>query len=75
MASAGARIEHVEHVTTQLPYALTVAGICFVVYLLAGLIHNSLVCLLFGAALIIGTLAVIRTMIRKKSGGKLQRER
>ena len=66
MASAGARIDHVEHVTTQLPYALTVAGISFVVYILAGLVHNSLICLAAGVVLTVGTLALIKLIIRKR---------
>ena len=60
MASAGAQIDHVEHVETQLPYALTVAGVCFAVYLLAGFIHSSLICLASGAVLIVGVLFLIR---------------
>lgn len=67
MASAGTQIDHVEHVETQLPYALTVAGICFAVYLLAGFVHSSLICLAAGAVLTIGTLYVIRLIVSRLS--------
>ena len=62
MASAGAQIDHVEHVETQLPYALTVAAICFTVYLLAGFVHSSMICLAAGAVLTIGTLYLINAV-------------
>ena len=67
MASAGAQIEHVNHVSTQLPYAMTVAGICFVNYLIAGFIQNAAICLIIGAGLVIGTLVVIRSLVNKNS--------
>ena len=62
MSSAGAQCEHVEHVSTQLPYALTVAAISFVCYLMAGFVQNWLVVLPAGAALTVGTLFVLRAM-------------
>ena len=65
MASAGANVDHIEHVSTQLPYALTVAGTSFVCYILAGIIRNAVVCLLLGAALIIGLLFVLRGRQKK----------
>ncbi|MCQ2585878.1 MAG: Na+/H+ antiporter NhaC family protein [Treponema sp.] len=60
MASAGAECEHVNHVSTQLPYALTCAGISFICYILAGLMHNWIVPLIVGIAGIIGLLVVIK---------------
>ena len=60
MASAGAECEHVNHVSTQLPYALTCAGVSFVCYVLAGLMHNWIVPLIVGIAGIIGLLVVIK---------------
>ena len=65
MASAGANVNHIEHVSTQLPYALTVAGISFVCYILAGFVRNWIVCLLVGAALVIGLLFVLRSRQKK----------
>ena len=60
MASAGAQIEHINHVSTQLPYALSVAGISFVTYIVAGFVQNAAVSLLVGAALVICFLLVMR---------------
>ncbi|MBQ8612741.1 MAG: Na+/H+ antiporter NhaC family protein [Ruminiclostridium sp.] len=60
MASAGARCNHVKHVSTQLPYAITVAGISFFMYIVASLIKNPVICLIIGAALTIGTLLLIK---------------
>ncbi len=60
MASAGAKCNHVKHVTTQLPYALTVAGISFVMYLVASLVKNPVICLIIGTALTIGTLFILK---------------
>ncbi len=60
MASAGAMCNHVNHVSTQLPYVVTVGLICFVNYVLAGLIQNAVICLMIGAALTLGALFVIR---------------
>lgn len=62
MASAGAQIEHVNHVSTQLPYALTVAGISFVTYIAAGFIQNWIISLLIGAVLTVAVLLVLRHM-------------
>ena len=60
MSSAGAQCDHVEHVSTQLPYAITVAAISFVTYLLAGFIQSWTITLPIGAALTVGTLLVIK---------------
>ena len=65
MASAGANVNHIEHVSTQLPYALTVAGISFVCYILAGFVRNWILCLLVGATLIIGVLFILRGRQKK----------
>ena len=60
MSSAGARCVHVNHVATQLPYAITVAVISMVCFLLAGFIQNAWICLAVGAVLVIGFLLVMR---------------
>ncbi|MBP5239199.1 MAG: Na+/H+ antiporter NhaC family protein [Oscillospiraceae bacterium] len=65
MASAGANVNHIEHVSTQLPYALTVAGISFVCYILAGFARSWVLCLLVGAALVIGLLFFLRSRQKK----------
>ena len=67
MASAGAECNHVAHVSTQLPYALTVAGISFVTYLLAGFVPLWYVCLPVGAALTVGTLILIKFLSKKQA--------
>ena len=66
MASAGAQVEHVKHVSTQLPYAVTVAAISFVTYIIAGLVKNAVISLVAGTILTIGTLFVIKTIVSKK---------
>ena len=53
MSSAGARCVHVIHVSTQLPYAMTGAGISFLCFLLAGFVQNALICLAAGTVLIL----------------------
>lgn len=60
MASAGAQCNHVNHVTTQLPYAVTVAAVSFVTYLLAGFVKNAFICLPIGIVLMVGTLIIIQ---------------
>ena len=60
MASAGAQCNHVNHVSTQIPYAMVVAGACLVGYIVAGFTQNVLFTFLAGLA----TLAVILTVIR-----------
>ncbi len=66
MASAGAQSNHVNHVTTQLPYAITVAAVSFVTYLIAGFVKNAFICLPIGIVLMAGTLIVIRKMTAEK---------
>jgi len=70
MASAGANVNHVQHVSTQLPYALTVAGVSFVNYIIAGLVKNVVICLITGIVLMLGTLFVLRAVVGKDTSGK-----
>ena len=69
MASAGAHCYHLNHVFTQIPYALTVAGVSFVSFILAGLIQNVFVNLLIAVVLMVATLLVIRAIVNKKHAG------
>ena len=62
MASAGAQCNHVNHVSTQLPYAMTVAAVSFVTYVIAGFVQNAWICLPIGIILMTGTLVVIRAI-------------
>ena len=71
MASAGAQCNHVEHVSTQLPYAITVAGVSFVCYILAGVMQSVglywWVSLPVGIVLMIGTLFGIKLFLARKA--------
>ena len=67
MASAGAQCNHVNHVSTQLPYALTVAGVSTVTYILAGFIRNWMIVLPIGIVLMVATLFVIKSVVTKKA--------
>ena len=60
MASAGAQCNHINHVSTQLPYALTAAIVSMVAYIFAGFIRNWLICLPIGIALMVVTLLAIK---------------
>ena len=60
MASAGAQCDHIQHVSTQLPYAISVAGISFVTYIVAGFVQNAVICLAIGAVLTIGFLLFMK---------------
>lgn len=66
MASAGAQCNHVNHVSTQLPYAMTVAAVSFVTYIIAGFVQNAWICLPIGSILMTGTLLVIRAITGKE---------
>ena len=67
MASAGAQCDHLTHVSTQLPYAITVAAVSCVTFIFAGFIQNWVVCLAIGAVLMVATLFVLRSMEAKKN--------
>ena len=60
MASAGAQCDHIQHVSTQLPYAVSVAGLSFVTYIVAGFVQNAIVCLAVGAVLTVAFLFVMK---------------
>ena len=64
MASAGAQCDHVTHVSTQLPYAMTVAGVSFAAYIIAGFIPNAFIALPIAIVLMLGTLFVMRNLLR-----------
>ena len=66
MASAGAQCDHVKHVSTQMPYAITVAVLSFITYIIAGFVKNPVICLLIGIALTIGTLLVAKILYQNK---------
>ncbi|MBD5456571.1 MAG: Na+/H+ antiporter NhaC family protein [Lachnospiraceae bacterium] len=62
MASAGAQCEHVNHVSTQLPYAVVAAAVSFITYIVAGFVQNAWIALPVGIVLMLGALLVIRNM-------------
>ncbi len=66
MASAGAQCDHVVHVSTQLPYAITVACVSFVSYIIAGFIPDALIVLPIGIILMIVTLIIMRIFFSAK---------
>lgn len=66
MASTGAQCDHVNHVSTQLPYALTVAAVCVVGYLLSGFVHNVFIVLGFSLVLMLAVLFAIRFFVKRK---------
>ena len=70
MASAGAQCNHVNHVSTQLPYAFTVAGVCAVGYLVAGLTQNVIVVLAVSIILLFAVLFGIKYMQKTKKKSK-----
>lgn len=67
MSSAGAQCDHVNHVSTQIPYAFTVALISFVGYVIAGFVQNVFVVLGSSLAILVLTLLVIKLVTKKKS--------
>ena len=73
MSSAGARCNHINHVSTQLPYALTVAGVSFVSFIIAGFVQIWYIALPIAIALMIGTMVIIKftrkneNLLNKKS--------
>ncbi|MCQ2401947.1 MAG: Na+/H+ antiporter NhaC family protein [Lachnospiraceae bacterium] len=63
MASAGANVNHLDHVSTQLPYAITVAAISFVNFIIAGFVKSAIICIPVAIAITIGTLFVLKKTI------------
>jgi len=67
MSSAGARCDHINHVSTQIPYAVTVAAVSFVSYIIAAFVQSWLIALPIAIILLLGTLFVIKTITVKKN--------
>ena len=67
MASAGANCNHIEHVRTQLPYAVTVALISFVNFIIAGFVKNAWICLPIGIVMTIVVLFILRATVGKQT--------
>ncbi|MFI3207794.1 MAG: Na+/H+ antiporter NhaC family protein [Eubacteriales bacterium] len=67
MASAGAQCNHVNHVSTQLPYAITVAAVSFVTYIIAGFVQSAWIALPIGIVLMLGTMFVINKVVKDEA--------
>jgi Na+/H+ antiporter NhaC len=67
MSSAGAQCDHLVHVSTQIPYAITVAAISFVMFIIAGFVQNWVICLAIGVVLTVGTAFVMKIVTNKKA--------
>lgn len=64
MSSAGAGCEHIKHVNTQLPYAVTVAVVSFLTYIVAGFTKNAIISLVFGLIVLFFTLSLFKKKIK-----------
>ncbi len=71
MSSAGAECDHLNHVSTQLPYSISVAVISAVMFLIAGFVPNALVTLPIGIVITVGFLFVTKLIVKTKYGAKL----
>ena len=65
MASAGAQSDHVAHVSTQLPYAITVAAISFITYIVAGFVQDFAVPFVTGACIMLVLLLILKFALKK----------
>lgn len=82
MSSAGAQCNHIAHVSTQLPYALTAAGVSFVVYLAAGILQkfvpsygaNASISLVVGIVLMVGVMFVLRKVFPTPASDELRKD-
>jgi Na+/H+ antiporter NhaC len=70
MSSAGAECEHLNHVSTQIPYAVYVAIISFVCFIIAGFVPNALIMLPLSIAIMIGSLFVTKKIVAKRYAKK-----
>ena len=66
MSSAGAQCDHLNHVTTQLPYAMTTSAVSFLTFLVVGFTRSALFSLVFGVAVLLAFLLFVRYRINKK---------
>ena len=67
LASTGAQCYHLNHVKTQIPYAVTVAAVAFVNHILAGLIQNVVINLIIALVSMFAVLMIIRAVTSKKT--------
>lgn len=74
MASTGAQCDHINHVSTQLPYAMTVAAVSLGGYLLAGLVQNVYVVLISSAIVMIGVLMILKKLQKSRGEEKTSQQ-
>ena len=67
MASAGSQSNHINHVSTQLPYAITVAIVSFISYIIAGFVQSAYIVLPLSVVLMVATLFVIKAVTKTKA--------
>ena len=60
MSSAGAQCNHINHVSTQMPYALTCAAVSAVTYVIAGLVRNAAISLLIGLVMMLAVMFIFK---------------
>ena len=65
MASAGAQCNHVNHVTTQIPYVIVTAAISFVTYIVAGFAQSAWIALPVGIVLTLLSIFIIKKLSTK----------
>ena len=65
MSSAGAQCDHLVHVSTQLPYAVTAALVSGLTYIVAGFVGNAAVSLVFGIVAMVAAIAIVRYVMTK----------
>ena len=66
MSSAGAQCDHLVHVSTQIPYALTVAGISFVMFLISGFVQNIWICFPLGIVMTVAVAFILKLITKNK---------
>lgn len=74
MSSAGAQCNHIAHVSTQLPYALTCAAVSFITYMVAGFVKNAAISLIIGIALMVGMVLLLKYVLPTPDSSSLKKE-
>ncbi|MBQ7921952.1 MAG: Na+/H+ antiporter NhaC family protein, partial [Clostridia bacterium] len=67
MSSAGARCDHINHVSTQIPYAITIAAVSFISYIIAAFVQNWLIVLPIAIIILLATLFILKTVLARKN--------
>ena len=74
MSSTGAQCDHIAHVSTQLPYALTCAAVSFITYMVAGFVKNAAISLIIGIALMVGMVLLLKYVLPTPDSSSLKKE-